>query len=290
MKKIIPLLFLCSAALAQKHVADTTFYASGKIQYITIVEFDKREIIYFSEQGYKIKKYTFINNSGDGIWTTYYRNGTKRMETDYRNNVKEGKCFLYSKSGYKMGEGNYENGLLEGVFKYFYEGGGLLLELNYHKGLEDGVTKGYYKSGKLKVKTEIVKGKEEGEALGYYESGKKKWKSEHEKGHMKGEMVFYNESGSTFDGELNFTDDKGEPELTGKCIKGRPDGDLKFFNEGKLVRQIHFTKGKPDGNYLHYDKNGTVTSTDVYKDGEFVKEIKGEAKASNNSEEESSGL
>ncbi|MXW04391.1 MAG: hypothetical protein F4Z81_04895 [Gemmatimonadetes bacterium] len=64
-----------------------------------------------------------VNGKKDGYWITYYANGNKRSEGNYRMGVKDGNWIQYFSNGNKKSEGRFKNGLNEGWYTCWHENG-----------------------------------------------------------------------------------------------------------------------------------------------------------------------
>lgn len=90
----------------------------------------------------------YVNGKLNGRVTTYYPNGKKTEETDYKNGIREGENNFYSEEGVKIKELLYKNGELHGPGKYFDGHGQVIIEGNYKDGRKHGLWK-YYENGKV---------------------------------------------------------------------------------------------------------------------------------------------
>ena len=64
-----------------------------------------------------------VNGKKDGYWITYYANGNKRSEGNFRMGVKDGNWIQYYSNGNKKSEGRFKNGLNEGWYVCWHENG-----------------------------------------------------------------------------------------------------------------------------------------------------------------------
>lgn len=109
-----------------------------------------------------LKLYGTPPDNYTGVWRTWYKNGNKCIERNYKYGKPHGKWIQWHKNGQKRGEANYKNGKLHGKSTEFYERGQKHREIHFKNGEvytdtiwdENGkpIEKKYYKKGKL-IKT-----------------------------------------------------------------------------------------------------------------------------------------
>jgi antitoxin component YwqK of YwqJK toxin-antitoxin module len=104
---------------------------------------------YYYEDGISLREIkTLMNNSLDGIYKKYYRNGQLKEESTYSKGKRIGKCVIY-----------YENGQLE--YQAVYN--------DAHK--EDGKVIYYFKNGQTEFIYEAKNGTPYGKATRFYKNG-----------------------------------------------------------------------------------------------------------------------
>jgi antitoxin component YwqK of YwqJK toxin-antitoxin module len=97
-----------------------------------------------------------------GIWITYFVNGAKNYEI------------------------NYKNGEYNGTFISYYSNGQICTQQHYGGHDVNEEDRGYYESGALRYTGNYVNGKQEGEWIQYYENGKIRSKENHLHGQFDG--------------------------------------------------------------------------------------------------------
>jgi hypothetical protein len=110
---------------------------------------------YFKD-GKLLSRVTYVNNSKEGLSTSYYDNGAVNMEINYSNNKKNGPYTWYYENGKVYQEGNYVDNEKQGVEKKYHKNGKLQSVAEW---VDDEPAKGlkeYYPSGKLKPAPKIV--------------------------------------------------------------------------------------------------------------------------------------
>ena len=233
---------------------DTTFLNENKIQSITYSTNKVRDSTVYYSKTTSEKTATFIykGNGSEGAWVFYDKEGYKTNSYFVSNNKKTGPAVYYYKSGRVSSEENYENNVREGRAIEYYENGTIKWQGNYSRKKLDG------------------------ESLLYYNNGKLKWAGMYKEGRMSGVRLCYTEFGTLCDGLFVIRDEHNLLEREGMCIAGKPEGEVKLYNNGKLVKTVMFKNGKPDG-LMHRYKNDKIVSTELYKNGKFKKDITGES-------------
>jgi antitoxin component YwqK of YwqJK toxin-antitoxin module len=144
----------------------------------------------------------------------------------------------------------FKDDKLEGEETYFYENGKPAERSFYKNGLRDGIAITYYKNGIIKSK-------------GAYKENR-----------LYGERVYFNQDGEPCNGDFAIYDQNGKIERSGKCIEGKPEGDLKVYDNGNLSMLANFTNGRPHGYTYYYTPNQKISSIELYNEGEFIREEK----------------
>ena len=91
----------------------------------------------------------YINDTLEGLVTSYYKNGIKQAENDYLAGKLNGVSKQYDIKGQIIREISYKNNLIYGNC-VFYEDGVIYAETYYKNGIPDGPCKDYYDNGKIK--------------------------------------------------------------------------------------------------------------------------------------------
>ncbi|HEX7413894.1 MAG TPA: hypothetical protein VF411_07585 [Bacteroidia bacterium] len=232
---------------------DTIFFSPGNIQSITYYNNKLRDsTVYYSKKTDE-KSATFIykGNGSEGTWIGYDKEGNKVSKYDVSNNKTTGLAVYYHKNGKVYIEENFENNLRQGKATMYFENGAIRWQGMYKNNKLNGASIHYYKNGKLQF-------------AGIYKNGK-----------MRGERKCYTEYGTPCDGFFIIRDEQNLPEREGLCRNGKPEGTVKQYNKGVLVKMVTYKNGKPDGLTYRY-KDNKVISTELYKNGKFKKEIKEE--------------
>ncbi len=90
----------------------------------------------------------YVNGKLDGLKTTYYANGNKTEELNYKAGLRDGENLYYSPKGILIKKLNYSNDLLQGPAEYYDGTGQLIIKGQYKADAKDGLWQ-YYSNGKL---------------------------------------------------------------------------------------------------------------------------------------------
>ena len=88
----------------------------------------------------------------EGLWTYYYKNGT-REETTYKDGEYDGLRTSWYEDGKKIYEGTYKDGELDGVRTRWYENGQKSSEHTYKDGKPNGLRTSWYENGQKRWET-----------------------------------------------------------------------------------------------------------------------------------------
>jgi antitoxin component YwqK of YwqJK toxin-antitoxin module len=96
-----------------------------------------------------------VGGKKDGLWTTFYADGTKRSEGAYAAGAKHGKWMQYHKNGKPATEATFHEGKYVGRYRAFHDNGKLAMEGHYNPirgnsadGTKDGEFTYYNTDGK----------------------------------------------------------------------------------------------------------------------------------------------
>lgn len=237
----------------------------------------------------KLKEYSIVNSSKEGLAIIYDSLGNKFGEGNYKNGKQDGKWIYYHENGNKLGEGNFiagdevnkgssgipkngrqgpwilyhpngkinqelffTNGVSNGQCKFYFENGSIKQDVFYKDGILDGSRKLYFNNGNLKEKGTYVNGLASGIFVFYYENGKIRNEVEYMDGKPNGLEVTYNEDGKK----------TAEYYLTNDVKNGK---EKIYFPNGKLKEERNWKMGKDHGNTKIYYESGVLQS-----DAQFV--------------------
>jgi antitoxin component YwqK of YwqJK toxin-antitoxin module len=154
MKLIISLLLITGFSASSQTIKRTTFHDVGKTRVHEI---------------YFVKKTTPAIKHG--VYTEYYDNGNKKLETTFVNDVENGEQKKYNYDGTLAVTQTIKNGIIDGPTKKYYPSGRVQVECNAKNGKLDGTCKSYYENGMVEIESSFVDGIQQGKAYTYDEAG-----------------------------------------------------------------------------------------------------------------------
>jgi antitoxin component YwqK of YwqJK toxin-antitoxin module len=244
----------------------------------------------------EIKSIIYFKDSQKDKVLEYYHDKLF-SELNFKNNKQEGIAKYYNTDGGVSQVRHYKNDLLEGLFTEYFVDGKIHSESYFIKGKSDSVFITYYQNGNKQMVRHMKDGRIEGILTFYNENGTKSSEKEYKSGQdvrltyfyengnikytgafkdrkMFGERLCYNENGKPANGNFAIYED-GQIERECKCIDGKPEGELKVYDQNNcLIMLVNFKEGKPDGLSTRYTYNEKLYSVELYENGEFVKDIK----------------
>lgn len=213
-----------------------------------------------------------------------------------KNGKKNGKQTLYYNNGDIQRISNFKNGLLNGKVEYYSQGKKDLFRIEHFKAFPKeeisrlhGVYKSFDSKGNLVELTNYKNGSKNGKYELYHNNGKLKEKGTFEDNLNTGSKLYYSADGVLLRDENyiiidnpKYIDHSKRPdvkELSDKEIKeivNQPkklsvlNGKAKYYHSnGNISAENSFKNGKKDGlcKEYHQDKNNTLKSEVVFKDG-----------------------
>ena len=112
----------------------------------------------FYENGQKELESNYKDGKPDGLWTWLYGSGQKEREGNYKDGKKDGLVTWWYENGQKKVEGNFKDGKPDGMTTSWYENGQKSREENYKDGKENGLSTTWYKNGQKKRETNYKDG------------------------------------------------------------------------------------------------------------------------------------
>ena len=151
-------------------------------------------------------------------------------------------------------ESSYKSGFKNGIAKY-YRNEILLSEINYKNNKYNGMAIEYYESGELRNKSNFRNGKLNGTSLSY-----------HKNGNIEVE-VNYND-GIITDNEVTEYFDNGIVKSITQYKEGIIDGSKQeFYLNEKTKYKIDYVKGKINGKWMYWKKDGELLDSGELIDG-----------------------
>lgn len=204
------------------------------------------------KQGYWVKlnpttgkpayKGTFKDDKPFGVFKYYYSEiDTMKTIMEFKNNGTVGYATVFYMTGKKQAQGKYVNEKKDSVWTFYDEGGNLLSMEGYKEGKKDGKSLIYYPNGEIAEERNFKNDLNHGVFKQFFEGKKVKAEGTYIEGKQVGKSAVY------FPG--------GTPAAMG------------YYNE----------RGNRNSVWLYKDKEGKVTSKDVYDDGKLLNVKEAEA-------------
>ncbi|MGE5181596.1 MAG: toxin-antitoxin system YwqK family antitoxin [Acidobacteriota bacterium] len=236
----------------------------------------------------------------DGAWQRHYPGGALAEEGTYVYGLKDGKWRQLGPTGTVLGEYQMKAGT--GVEKLWFDDGPLYRERALKAGVPNGKFVMFDHDGNVVVSAKFYLGKyedkhivggkptmriEEEFHLGVRRNARQIWQfwelvmdeNYDLKGKLDGTFTIWRDSGKkiprvtgTYDhgkrtGTWDWFDRLDNKEREGDYTDGKKSGPWQEWFENKLVFSGSFTDGKPDGEFVYYDKNGNELGSFTIKDG-----------------------
>lgn len=113
-----------------------------------------------------------IGGKCQGLWRTYYDDGTLQSAVNYQNGMIQGLAYFYYDTRDKiMAEINYDNDKIEGDYLLYYENGSRKAKIEYEDGVKSGKAEFYHPNGNLRMTCKYRNGQLAGKATVYDEKG-----------------------------------------------------------------------------------------------------------------------
>lgn len=154
---------------------DSTYFFKSKLYNGAIKKLSSSniEILAFNITGGKL----------NGMYTEYYINGNKKIQSNYSNGVLNGKYVSYFENNKIKESFNYDMGLFNGERISYWINGEIKQSSFFKSGVLYGETNFYYSSSQLRKRISFdLYGNRDGLWLDYYSNGKIKEKIEYKSG------------------------------------------------------------------------------------------------------------
>jgi antitoxin component YwqK of YwqJK toxin-antitoxin module len=224
----------------------------------------------------------------DGAWQRHYPNGAIAQSGTYIGGVRDGAWKHFDASGALLGEYKLDKGT--GVERRWLADGPLYSEISVKAGVPHGSAKIFERNGTLLVALSFDNGVLDGKQLagdkatlraeetfvrGVRRGRRNIWQfwalivdeAYDTRGRLHGAFTIWRGRGTkrvagTYEhgkriGTWTWTDRSNKTEREGDYDAGKKRGLWSEFVDGQLYFQGTYTDGKPDGDFVYYDKTGT---------------------------------
>lgn len=203
-----------------------------------------------SYDGYIVCTGDYKAGEKHGEWFHYYANGEPASASYYNEGKHVGDWIAYHSNGKVAAKRSYENEKLKESVTY-YENGNKRYAAAFRNGLEEGLVSLWFEDGTIESET-------------YYKNGLRD--SLHRSFNKKGEIesaIFYR-NGNVVN-VLAYNDANGASLDPGTIKDG--NGTFKTYNEkGKLIREITYSNGMPNGAAKNFFTDGAISWEGNYSD------------------------
>jgi antitoxin component YwqK of YwqJK toxin-antitoxin module len=189
---------------------------------------------------------------GNGTYNVYYSNGSIAETGLVKNRMKAGTWKAFYENGSKREVGHYTDDVYYVDSMWGFDGGVLVEKGN-------GVFEAYDPEGTLIETGKISGGLREGEWTTYYPQSDKIVMSTIQ--YVNGEL----------DGLQQVFFEDGTLQIEGAIKNGKREGPWKWYHPNAILESsVDFKAGKKEGAQHFYLNDGTLTRTEVYKQGALV--------------------
>lgn len=134
--------------------------------------------------GQKSHDIQYKNGKYNGPFTTYHDDGSPSVQQHYTNQHANGTDTGHYKSGQRMYEGHYENDLQTGLWTHWYDTGQLQQTVSYKSGQRHGQYTSYYPTGQKHHQVMYQNGLQHGPDTCWDEQGKILWFRQYKNGKL----------------------------------------------------------------------------------------------------------
>lgn len=188
----------------------------------------------------------YKNNQPDSIWTYYYENGRKKAEGNYNESISNGKWSYYFENGNIKSEGILKGNKKQGDWVFYFENGGEKSSGQYEENKKYGIWNYFFEEGSIKAQSYLKNGS--GNYVEFYPSGARRMEGQNTDGKSDGEWIYYYES--------------GEKEAIGNFEKGLRTGEWKYYHKNnELAATGIYSDGLRTGDWNYYHENGKISQT-----------------------------
>lgn len=221
------------------------------------------------------QSYTFVNDTLNGVWKKYDRDGRMILKGLYQNGVRHGLVQEFTPAGMMTEEYSYVDGKVLGT-GFIYEDGVVTDSIIYKEqdaklvfsffpgtrkiksisnqkyGYDDGECLRFYENGQLKDSTFYVQyGHEQGISKRFYEDGTLRSEISYDQGKRSGSYKEYREDG-TLSVEKSYVEDK----LNGTAKS--------YYPGGEVASSYSYVNGNKEGLFQEFDLDGKVLRKQKY--------------------------
>lgn len=223
----------------------------------------------------------FKEGKKNGVWKSYYCNGSLKSEITYADDKKLGWAKIYWANGKIMEEGFWRINHWEGKYKMYYETGALYYDFNFDEnGKRDGNQKYYHPNGKIMYEGTWKDSKENGIVKEYDASGNLLAENFYNDG------LFSESQSKTYQPKTQIQETINEEKIPPPPPLPEPEriGELKdgfnktYTKEGKILQEGEFKNQKLINGKKYIYEDGVHVKTQLIVNGAVEKVINEKSK------------
>lgn len=209
-----------------------------------------------------------------GFNARFYPNGQEVYKLEVAGKDLFGSAKWYYGTGQLSSEGQYLEGDRNGEWQWYFPNGKPSTIGTYSFGKRTGAWKAYYKNGQLSSLGTYENGNIHGEELSYHEDGKLAGKVNYFQGEINGKRYFYN-----YNGEIDHIRIYDQGRIIGYSHLGKDSKEVavipvnketaeivSYYPSGQISRTYQIKNGQFQGEYLEYNKDGSLRYQSTYID------------------------
>lgn len=212
------------------------------------------------------------NGRPEGAGTAYDTTGRLVGRETYRKGFTHGPQVWYDGRGRKTWTVPYVNGLRHGTAMQYDSLDRKIHSITFRKGIKHGPEIFYHPNGRVHYDIDNRNGHVHGTIKTYHPNGMIEWIGGFREGEMHGERILRDSTGALYNGEYVTKFPMRMGRYTVTCAQGRPHGELTMLRDDGTVGYIgRYNDGRPDGEFLYYDRDGKVYRRAYFEKGVFVR-------------------
>lgn len=234
--------------------------------------------ISFYEDGTRRLDYIFKNNKMHGVYKSYYdirRGGGLYQEMEFKNGENHGASRCWSSKKTLMSDMFSQNDKVHGIQRKYNSKGNIRKELLYNKGKLDGIQRIWDKYGNLENEDSYINGILNGCCKEWNEFGKLNSISHYKNGVKDGEFAKWLKSGQlseicfytndVLNGEYYQWKINGKLDISKTFVDGMLHGKRnEYWDNGFLKCLTNFNRGNAHGIYKKWAQNGQLVLEGEY--------------------------
>jgi antitoxin component YwqK of YwqJK toxin-antitoxin module len=273
------------------------YYPSGKIEFLSkyksgyntrLIQYDTTgkviadidlakgtgKVVLKHFNGKVLTEYNYVNGHMDGLYRSYYPDGSLQVQDYYKNGLDDSTYTFYFFGGKVAVEGKYHLGNKVGDWKNYRSNGTLTMTEHYENGAVNGKRIYYYENGKPDTEMSMEDGDREGPTKKYSLEGQLLYILNYRQG-LVVSYTYPDASGKLLpeipvalaSTKCNTYYSNGKISSTFSFADGKSNGpDLLFFPDGKPWLESTVEYGNTEGKYKSYFPSGQLNAEYNYED------------------------